>query len=159
MYALNVEHRWRGKRLAATVRNGEETILADYVDPTSDVSRRRFLGKLQARVPALADDDLNGIDTKLMGIASDRMSGQDDSGGRASQADLLVGLAEQVELFHPPGEDEGYAAFDVDSHREVWQLTSRGFRVWLAHRFYVENEKAPSAAAIQDAIAVLRSAA
>ncbi len=75
------------------------------------------------------------------------------------QADVLVGLAEDAELFHGPGSDEGYATISMGSHRETWPLRSRGFRRWLSQRFYLKEKKAPNTQALDDAIAVLEGQA
>ena len=68
----------------------------------------------------------------------------------------MVALAIEagVELFHTP-EGEAYATMEVDGHLETWPLKVRGFRRWLARRFYDEEDKAPGAQAVQDALGVL----
>jgi hypothetical protein len=67
-----------------------------------------------------------------------------------------VELAEDVELFHTPGHDsDGYATIDIEGHRETWPVNSRGFKRWLAKRFYDEHRKVPGAHAFQDALNVI----
>jgi hypothetical protein len=51
------------------------------------------------------------------------------------QADILVGLAQQAELFHAP-DGTSYADLDINGHRETWPLKSKGFRRWIARRYY-----------------------
>lgn len=78
----------------------------------------------------------------------------DERRGRPSQADLLVELAAHADLFHDR-DGNVYATVPVDGHRETWPLHSRGFRQWLARRFYETHEKAPGSQATQDALGVL----
>ena len=52
-----------------------------------------------------------------------------------TQADVLIELALEAELFHAP-DGTGFADLDIDCHRETWPIRARGFRRWLARRFY-----------------------
>jgi primase-polymerase (primpol)-like protein len=81
----------------------------------------------------------------------------EEEGGRKSQADLLVELAEGLELFHTPGgqDGEGYATAQIDDHKETYRLKSTGFRQWLARQFYVKHGKAPGGQALADALKVI----
>src|SRR5262249_53384119 len=85
----------------------------------------------------------------------------EDGGGfglvKVSQADLLLRLAEQVELFKSAGgaDAEAVASFVHNGHRENWAVKSQGFRKWLIARFYTEFRKAPGTQALQEAIATL----
>jgi hypothetical protein len=63
-----------------------------------------------------------------------------------------------VELFHTP-EGDPYATIEVDGHKETWPLKVKGFRCWLARLFYQEEDKAPGAQAVQDALGVLEGKA
>src|SRR5262245_29357629 len=54
---------------------------------------------------------------------------------RPTQADILIGLAEAAELFHSP-DGTGFADLDIDAHREPWVIRSKGFRRWLARRYF-----------------------
>jgi hypothetical protein len=80
--------------------------------------------------------------------------------GGESPATRLVTLAIDagVELFHTP-EGEAYATIEVDGHQETWPLKVRRFRRWLMRLFYAQEEKAPGAQAVQDALGVLESKA
>jgi hypothetical protein len=88
-----------------------------------------------------------------------QMEAQGQAEGQ-SQATRLVTLAIDagVELFHSP-EGDAYATIDVEGHKETWPLKVRGFRRWLARRFYEEEDKAPGAQAVQDALGVLEGQA
>jgi hypothetical protein len=63
----------------------------------------------------------------------------DETGGFSDramkQADALVGLAEEADLFHSP-DRTGYADLMIEDHRETWPIRSKGFRLWLARRFW-----------------------
>ncbi len=65
-----------------------------------------------------------------------------DAGGRGpTQADILIDLAQSVALFHTP-DGSGYADRDINGHRETWPIRAKGFRRWLARRFFEEGVNA-----------------
>ncbi|MBE3589876.1 MAG: hypothetical protein IMW98_03500 [Firmicutes bacterium] len=74
------------------------------------------------------------------------------------QAQVLVELAEAVELWHAP-DSEAFATFLEGRHIETWPLRSKGFRQWLIGRFYGAQGRPPSAQALQDALGVLEARA
>lgn len=79
--------------------------------------------------------------------------------GKPSAATRLVALATgQAELFHAP-DSVAYATLDMDGHAETWPIRSKRFRSWLARAFYDDEERAPGAQALQDALAVLEGEA
>jgi hypothetical protein len=86
----------------------------------------------------------------------------DESGGfsdRATkQADVLVALAAEAELFHSPDRTP-YADLMIEDHRETWPIRSKGFRHWLARRYYDVEEGAPGSAALQAASNVIEAKA
>jgi hypothetical protein len=85
--------------------------------------------------------------------------GHGAAGGRApSQADVLIGLAAEAGLFHAP-DGTGYADFQVGGHRETWPIRSRGFKRWLARRFFEATAGAPSSEALQSALNVIEARA
>jgi hypothetical protein len=63
----------------------------------------------------------------------------DETGGFSDramkQADILVALAEEADLFHS-ADRTAYADLMIEDHRETWPIRSRGFRQWLARRYY-----------------------
>jgi hypothetical protein len=82
-----------------------------------------------------------------------------DLGGRGpSQADSLIELTQAVELFHSP-DGVGFADLDINGHRETWAIRSKGFKRWLAQRFFVETEGAASSEALQSALNVIEAKA
>ena len=82
-----------------------------------------------------------------------------DTGGRGpTQADILIGLAQTAELFHAP-DGTGFADLDINGHRETWPIRAKGFRRWLARRFFEETGGAPSSEALQSALNVIEAKA
>jgi len=82
-----------------------------------------------------------------------------DVGGRGpTQADIVVDFAQTVELFHTP-DGTGFADLDINGHRETWPIRSKGFRRWLARRFFEATGGAPSSEALQSALNVIEAKA
>ena len=82
-----------------------------------------------------------------------------DTGGRGpTQADILVDLAQSAELFHAP-DGTGFADLNINGHRETWPIRSKGFRRWLARRFFETTQGAPSSEALQSALNVIEAKA
>jgi len=81
------------------------------------------------------------------------------SGRGTNQADRLVEATLQAaELFHAR-DGTGYADVVVENHRQTWPIRSRGFRRWLARRFFEGTQSAPSSEALQSALAVIEAKA
>ena len=82
-----------------------------------------------------------------------------DYGGRPpKQSDILIELAQETELFHSP-DSTGFADIQVNGHRETWPVRNKGFRRWLARRFYEETGGAPNSEALQSALNVIEAKA
>lgn len=77
----------------------------------------------------------------------------------APQAQTLVALAVNAELFHAPDGDTGYATVPVGSHHETWPIRSKSFRRWLTRRFYDAHGKPPGAQAVADVLCLLEAKA
>jgi hypothetical protein len=88
----------------------------------------------------------------------DEASAGGEEAAKKKQADVLIKLAEDAELFHTP-DDVGYATIIVDGHRENWPLRSKGFKRWLARAFYIKTKSAPNSEAMQAALGVLEGSA
>ena len=73
----------------------------------------------------MTDDDLNILAPKKQ---------------RQSQADKLVELADDVELFHHDI-DQAFASVKVANHMETWAVQSKGFRRWLSREFWNQFQK------------------
>jgi hypothetical protein len=79
------------------------------------------------------------------------------TGGRGpSQADILTGLAQSAKFFHTP-DGTGFADLDINGHRETWPIRSKGFRRWLARRYFEATGGAPSSEALQSALNVIEA--
>lgn len=77
--------------------------------------------------------------------------------GRA-QADALIGLARCADLFRTP-DGGSFADVDVAGHRETWPTRSRGFRRWLARRYFEATGSAARAEALSAAVDVIEARA
>jgi hypothetical protein len=80
------------------------------------------------------------------------------SGRGPTQADILIDLAQTVALFHTP-DGSGFADLDINGHRETWPIRAKGFRRWLARRFFEQTGGAPSSEALQSALNVIEAKA
>ena len=112
-------------------------------DLADESPARLDLGKLLAEAEAVAEDRAARTprDKPLRG---------------PSQADRLVMLTvRNTALF--ADEDEAFADLALGGHRETWPVKSKGFRRWLRRAFYVNEQKSPSAEAMQQAIATLEA--
>jgi hypothetical protein len=83
--------------------------------------------------------------------------GEGDGRG-PTQADRLVQIAQEAELFHAP-DGTAYADYKINGHRETWPIRSSGFKEWLTRRYYEATGGAPNTEALQAARAVLQSRA
>jgi hypothetical protein len=61
-------------------------------------------------------------------------------------------------LFHAP-DGTGFADLDINGHRETWPIRAKGFRRWLARRFFEATQGAPSSEALQSALNVIEAKA
>ena len=53
----------------------------------------------------------------------------------------------------------GFADLDINGHRETWPIRAKGFRRWLARRFFEETDGAPNSEALQSALNVIEAKA
>ena len=81
-----------------------------------------------------------------------------DGKEKQTQAQTLIAISMDAELFHTP-DNECYATIPVSGHKENWLIRTKGFRNWLVQRFYEAKGKPPSAQALQDALGVLEAKA
>ncbi|MCI0431182.1 MAG: hypothetical protein L0210_11670, partial [Rhodospirillales bacterium] len=82
----------------------------------------------------------------------------DTGGRRPTQADILIELAQSAKLFHT-ADGAGFADLDIKGHRETWSIRAKGFRRWLARRFFEDTGGAPSSEALQSALNVIEAKA
>jgi DNA polymerase I-like protein with 3'-5' exonuclease and polymerase domains len=87
------------------------------------------------------------------------VSEPEDSQEKESAATRLVRIAREETQLVRNADGEGFAVMTVAGHKETWSLRSKGFRRWLAHRFYELTEKSPGSQAIHDALGVIEGLA
>ncbi len=143
--------------------------LEGLVERTAADAGAAFVPEVIERLVALRRDDraaFEGLRAQLK-KAGCRVTTLDDvmaeeggeAGGRGpTQADILIELAQSAELFHTP-DRVGFADLDINGHRETWPIRAKGFRRWLARRFFEETGGAPSSEALQSALNVIEAKA
>jgi len=82
----------------------------------------------------------------------------EDSGRGPKQADLLIEMAQEAALFHGP-DATAFADLQVNGHRETWPVRTKGFKRWLARRFFEATGGAPNSEALQSALNVIEAKA
>jgi hypothetical protein len=70
----------------------------------------------------------------------------------------LIELAQSADLFHTP-DSTAYADLDINGHRETWPIRAKGFRRWLARRFFEVTQGAANSEASQSALNVIEAKA
>ena len=121
-------------------------------------------GDTEAKIAAAinnAEEVSDPVDEPIEKAANDpEVAKQDgDSGGRGlKQADILIGLAADIGLFHAP-DGTSYADLEINGHRETWPIRSRGFKHWLARQFFEAISGAPNSEAMQSALNVIEARA
>jgi hypothetical protein len=83
---------------------------------------------------------------------------KEKAGTAIKQADVLIELAGDADLFHTE-EGVAFAGIKVDGHVETWPIKSVGFRQWLLNQYFIKTNGAPNREAITSAIAVLEARA
>ena len=77
---------------------------------------------------------------------------------RQTDADILIDLALQSELFHAP-DGRCFADADVNGHRETWSIRSSAFRRWLTRSLFNATGGAASSEAMRSALNVIEAKA
>ena len=162
--------------VSAAIEDAEEIMLDDWrasldglVEKTVSDPGAPFKPEVLSSLVALKAEDRAAFEAlraqlKKAGCrvtALDEAIGEEDgdTGGRGpKQADILIELAQSTELFHVP-DGTGFADLDIGGHRETWPIRSKGFRRWLARRFYDETRGAPNSEALQSALNVIEAKA
>ena len=73
-------------------------------------------------------------------------------GQKTKQAELLLELGSELELFRTP-QGEGYVTFPVKGHRENHPIRSRLFDQFLRYKYFSLSKNAPKPQAVNDALA------
>jgi hypothetical protein len=159
-------------KLIADAIDGAEEIpdpLAELVERTATDPGAPFMPEALEALAALKSDNRAAFEALRSQLkkAGCRVTALDDAiaeergdtGGRGpTQADILIGLAQTAELFHA-ADGAGFADLDINGHRETWPIRAKGFRRWLARRFFEETGGAPSSEALQSALNVIEAKA
>jgi hypothetical protein len=166
----NVEYRNDPEEAVAAVIDGAEEVpepLDGLVERTASDRGAPFEPDILERLAILQKNDLASFETlraqlKAAGcrvtVLDKALAGEDGdtSGGEPKQADVLIALAAEADLFHA-ADSTGYADFEVNGHRETWAIRSKMFKRWLARRFFEETGKAPNSEALQSALNVIEA--
>jgi len=73
-------------------------------------------------------------------------------------ADVLLEIASVGEFFHCDA-GTAYAILNVDDHVETWPVRSKGYKQWLAHRYYQRCGTAANSDAVQSALTTIEGMA
>ncbi len=157
--------------IAETIDAAEEVHdpLNDLVERTATDPGAPFEPEVLERLAALQKSDRASFENLRAQLKAagcrvtplDEAIGEEngDTGGHdPKQADVLIALATEADLFHA-ADSTGYADFEVNGHRETWAIRSKMFKRWLARRFYEETSKAPNSEALQSALNVIEAKA
>jgi hypothetical protein len=168
---MNDEHAAAEKLIAEAIEAAEEIRdpLDDLVARSADDPGVAFTPEVLKRIAALKKDDraaFEGLRAQLKGAGcrvtalDEAIAEQDgETGGRGpKQADILIDLTQAADLFHSP-DGIGFADLDINGHRETWPIRSKGFRRWLARRYFEATSGAPSSEALQSALNVIEAKA
>lgn len=160
-----------GNPICAAIDTAEEVRdpLEGLVERTSADPGAAFAPEVLERLAELKRDDRAAFEALRAQLkkAGCRVTALDDAiaeesvepGGRGpTQADILIELAQSADLFHTP-EGTGFADLDINGHRETWPIRHRGFRRWLARRYFQATGGAPSSEALQSALNVIEAKA
>src|SRR5258705_7228474 len=122
--------------------------LEGIVEKTATDPGAPFAADTLERLAALKKDDRAAFEALRAQLKSagcrvtaldEALAGENGDRGRRgkTQADILMDLAQSAELFHAP-DGTGFADLDINGHRETWAIRTKGFRRWLARRFFEE---------------------
>jgi hypothetical protein len=169
----DAEHHFDPEEAVAVAIDAAEDVqdpLDDLIERTKTDPGAPFAPDVLEQLAALQKNDRARFETlraqlKAAGcrvtVLDDALAGEDGDtggGGGPKQADVLIALAAEADLFHAV-DSTGYADFEVNGHRETWAIRSKMFKRWLARRFYEETSKAPNSEALQSAFNVIEAKA
>ena len=159
------------QQIAATIDTAEEIRdpLDELIENTVTDPGAPFVPTVLRRLAALAKEERAAFEVLRAKLkkAGCRVTALDeaiadengDTRGRGpTQADTLIELARCAALFHTP-DGSAFADLDINGHRETWLIRSKGFRRWLARRYFEATHGAPSAEAVQAALSVIEAQA
>ena len=139
--------------------------LEGLIEAVADDSGVAFRPAVLARLAEMKKDDRPAFESlrsqlKKAGVrvtALDEAITEESGGGRrTNQADVLVEIAEEADLFHD-ADGNSFADTMVKDHRETWPVRSKGFKRWLIQRYYEKTKGAPNSDALQSALSVIEA--
>lgn len=134
---------------------------SDTVCLGNNTARLKFIKAVTKRAKVEADEVENAlllIGGNLTTTLADELEEDAEESAKPNQATALLELASDAEFFHDSN-DEGYATFEVNGHKETWRIKVSGFRNWLLRRYYKETGGTANSQALQDALNVLQAKA
>jgi Bifunctional DNA primase/polymerase, N-terminal len=93
-----------------------------------------------------------------LGYSSKDADDNDDGDKKPKQADVLIALAADADLFHAP-DGEAFADIPIDGHRETHRVRSQAFRQYLRHLYFKKARAGVNADAMQVAIETIAAKA
>jgi len=132
-------------KLEITIKKNREACAKNICQGRKGINKGEINSQLEAIAAEIANKD------------SEKLTGEE----KESQADKLIMLCDEAELFHTPGsyEAEVFATVAINEHKETWPIGSKAFRYWLSQQYFEEHSKAPGHQALEDAIATLKGKA
>jgi hypothetical protein len=169
---MSPDHPLEAERLIADAIDAAEDIrdpLEGLAEKTAADPGAAFAPEVLERLAALKQEDRAAFEALRSQLkrAGCRVTALDEAiaeengeagGCGPTQADILIDLAQRAELFHAP-DGTGFADLDIKGHRETWPIRAKGFRRWLARRFFEATQGAPSSEALQSALNVIEAKA
>ena len=144
--------------LASRVRLVELPDLPEKGDTGDWIAAGGTKDDLRKLIAAAANWKPAEVEHETCGAAAPDPVAASEENAKPSQATRLVAIGKTAELF-ANRDGDAYARVDHDGHAETWPIRSRGFKRWLARRCYAEEERSPSAQALDDALVCLEGMA
>ncbi|MBT6724740.1 MAG: hypothetical protein HOB20_16035, partial [Planctomycetaceae bacterium] len=165
-FAIEVGKKDKGKQLVIVIdRTSKTEVHRDRIDVNLANARKRLLNAVSQK-SQVDDAELKALENALIKEADHVLQQQDnsfamfdlDSYERPNSTEILLGLCEDIELFHTADSD-AYALIDEDSALKTFQIRKAEFKSWLTKQFFERQGKAPPAQALQDTINTLAARA
>ncbi len=143
-------------------RNATAVRLAGYLLPRHKNSVETVLGILEpwagkVCVPAMEPRELRAVVESIAKREASKARAQSVEKD-LPQGSQLLALAREATLFHDE-QNEAYVVIPVAGHEETQRVRSRGFKGWLARRYFEKTGKASNAEALTSALNILEAKA
>ncbi|MBD3672781.1 MAG: hypothetical protein HUJ26_04570 [Planctomycetaceae bacterium] len=143
-----------GRRRLVIVTRGAEEVHRDMINSDEATQRQRLLNTVAQKTEEPAEV-LDEIERELISQADDAdafmASTAPASGDNTSQADLIVQLSQEMELFCNQ-DGVGYVSIHRDGHAESHQIGSQQFERYLRTQFQRRHGRIATAASLRDAV-------